>query len=287
LAGGIREGATMREMIPFPRDVPITQFQCTDCAWVFHVQKPLTPDVSFEAQRKIAARWFYVHSCFEFPRKASVRYVVRRIQAHTDSFLIQRYSGFGGPPATRNGSWSLTWPSAMAAEIAPKPVAIGAPAYFLLDSRTVRQENPRQSPFRRGRSVSGSAVCIPRHHFGAARPFRARESFSSTAARLRARCALRCSRVMELKCAPPTTSSPRDSTGSPMSTTSSCSTFGGTTRGRRWSYEQIKDASPRQRFAFFVGPPVYLSLSWPKEVMAAEKRPQQWAETVKRFVAAA
>jgi CheY-like chemotaxis protein len=52
-------------------------------------------------------------------------------------------------------------------------------------------------------------------------------------------------------------------------------------------YEQIKDASPRQRFAFFVGPPVYLSLTWPKEVMAAEKRPQQWAETVKRFVAAA
>ena len=52
-------------------------------------------------------------------------------------------------------------------------------------------------------------------------------------------------------------------------------------------YQQIKDASPRQRFAFLVGPPVYLSLTWPDEVMAAEKRPQQWAETVKRFVAAA
>jgi hypothetical protein len=96
----------MREMFPFPRDGPITQFRCTDCAWVFHVQKPLTPDVSFEAQRKIAARWFYVHSCFEFPRKASVRYVVRRIQAHTDSFVIERYSGSGEPPEVQRGGWS-------------------------------------------------------------------------------------------------------------------------------------------------------------------------------------
>ena len=28
-------------------------------------------------------------------------------------------------------------------------------------------------------------------------------------------------------------------------------------------YEQIRDASPRQRFAFLVGPPVYLSRRWP------------------------
>jgi hypothetical protein len=52
-------------------------------------------------------------------------------------------------------------------------------------------------------------------------------------------------------------------------------------------YEQVRDANPRQRFAFLVGPPAYLSLIWPTEVMAAEKRPQQWAETIKRFVAAA
>ena len=52
-------------------------------------------------------------------------------------------------------------------------------------------------------------------------------------------------------------------------------------------YEQIRDASAQQRFAFLVGPPVYLSRTWPGELMGAEKRPQQWAETVRRFVAAA
>ena len=52
-------------------------------------------------------------------------------------------------------------------------------------------------------------------------------------------------------------------------------------------YAQVKDASPRQRFAFLVGPPVYVSPTWPNELVAAERQPQQWAETVKRFVAAA
>jgi CheY-like chemotaxis protein len=52
-------------------------------------------------------------------------------------------------------------------------------------------------------------------------------------------------------------------------------------------YEQIKDASPSERFAFLVGPPIYLSLIWPEDVTAAQKETQQWAETVKRFVAAA
>jgi CheY-like chemotaxis protein len=52
-------------------------------------------------------------------------------------------------------------------------------------------------------------------------------------------------------------------------------------------YEQIKDAGPRQRFAFLVGPPVYLSLTWPTEVRAAETESQQWAEMMNRFVAAA
>lgn len=50
-------------------------------------------------------------------------------------------------------------------------------------------------------------------------------------------------------------------------------------------YEQVKGASPRQRFAFLVGPPVYLSLTWPEE-LAAERRPQQWTEMVRRFAAA-
>jgi len=33
-------------------------------------------------------------------------------------------------------------------------------------------------------------------------------------------------------------------------------------------YEQIRGVSPRVHFAFFVGPPRYLSLSWPEEVSA-------------------
>jgi len=42
-----------------------------------------------------------------------------------------------------------------------------------------------------------------------------------------------------------------------------------------------------QHFAFLVGPPAYLSLTWPDDVTATEKEPQQWAETIKRFLAAA
>ena len=47
-------------------------------------------------------------------------------------------------------------------------------------------------------------------------------------------------------------------------------------------FEQIRDASPGQRFAFLVGPPIYLSLTWPEDVMATHNETQQWAETVKR-----
>ena len=36
-------------------------------------------------------------------------------------------------------------------------------------------------------------------------------------------------------------------------------------------YEQIKDASPRQRFAFLVGPPVYVTSARPKELVAGQK----------------
>jgi CheY-like chemotaxis protein len=52
-------------------------------------------------------------------------------------------------------------------------------------------------------------------------------------------------------------------------------------------YEQIKDANPRERFAFLVGAPVYLSLTWPEELLTLEKEPQQWAEAVRRFMAVA
>ena len=52
-------------------------------------------------------------------------------------------------------------------------------------------------------------------------------------------------------------------------------------------YEQIKDASPRQQFAFLMGSPMYLSRTWPGEVAGDDVSRGQWAETVKRFMAAA
>ena len=50
-------------------------------------------------------------------------------------------------------------------------------------------------------------------------------------------------------------------------------------------YVEIKHASPRERVVFLVGPPRYLSLTWPTEV--TEEEPQQRAETVKRLFKAA
>ena len=52
-------------------------------------------------------------------------------------------------------------------------------------------------------------------------------------------------------------------------------------------YLEIQHASPRKRVVFLVGPPTYLSLTWPTEFVAAEPEPQQWAETVKRLFNAA
>jgi hypothetical protein len=52
-------------------------------------------------------------------------------------------------------------------------------------------------------------------------------------------------------------------------------------------YEEIKQASPRERVVFLVGPPTYLSLTWPGEVIAEDASSGQWGETVKRFLAAA
>jgi CheY-like chemotaxis protein len=51
--------------------------------------------------------------------------------------------------------------------------------------------------------------------------------------------------------------------------------------------EQIRDASPQERFAFLVGPPKYLSRTWPLEFRAIENETPQWTETVKRFLVAA
>jgi DNA-binding NtrC family response regulator len=51
-------------------------------------------------------------------------------------------------------------------------------------------------------------------------------------------------------------------------------------------YEQIKDASLRQRIVFLVGPPTYLSHTWPGEVVAENASRGQWGETVRRFLAA-
>ena len=52
-------------------------------------------------------------------------------------------------------------------------------------------------------------------------------------------------------------------------------------------YEQIREAGPRQRFAFLVGAPLYLSRTWPGEVAGEDVSCGQWAETVKHFLAAA
>jgi len=63
--------------------------------------------------------------------------------------------------------------------------------------------------------------------------------------------------------------------------------------GRRYSSEetrefceQIEGASPPQQFAFLTGPPKYLYRTWPGEVAGDDTSRGQWAETVKRFVAA-
>jgi response regulator RpfG family c-di-GMP phosphodiesterase len=52
-------------------------------------------------------------------------------------------------------------------------------------------------------------------------------------------------------------------------------------------YEQITAADPRQRIAFLVGVPLYLSRTWPGEVADDATSCGQWSETVKRFLAAA
>jgi len=52
-------------------------------------------------------------------------------------------------------------------------------------------------------------------------------------------------------------------------------------------YQQIRTASPKEHFAFLVGPPVYLSVVWPREVTADDASPGQWGKTINRFLIAA
>jgi DNA-binding NtrC family response regulator len=52
-------------------------------------------------------------------------------------------------------------------------------------------------------------------------------------------------------------------------------------------YEQVRDASPRERFAFLIGPPRYLSVTWPYQFGTVESEIPQWSETVKHFLFAA
>src|SRR6266581_4298353 len=52
-------------------------------------------------------------------------------------------------------------------------------------------------------------------------------------------------------------------------------------------YEQITTASPKEHFVFLVGPPVYLSRTWPGEVTEVGASQGQWGATVGRFLTAA
>jgi ActR/RegA family two-component response regulator len=52
-------------------------------------------------------------------------------------------------------------------------------------------------------------------------------------------------------------------------------------------YKEVKTRSPRERFVFLLGPPRYLSRTWPGEVTVDETSSGRWGETVKRFLAAA
>src|SRR5258705_2732797 len=52
-------------------------------------------------------------------------------------------------------------------------------------------------------------------------------------------------------------------------------------------YEQIRNASPNEHFAFLVGPPVYLSRTWPREITEVDAPHGQWGATVGRFLTAA
>jgi response regulator RpfG family c-di-GMP phosphodiesterase len=52
-------------------------------------------------------------------------------------------------------------------------------------------------------------------------------------------------------------------------------------------YDEVKARSPRRCFVFMLGPPLYLSRTWPGEVTVDSVLREQWGETVRRFMVAA
>ncbi len=52
-------------------------------------------------------------------------------------------------------------------------------------------------------------------------------------------------------------------------------------------YGEIMYRSPHEHFVFLLGPPKYLSRTWPDEVTVDDASRGQWGGTVKRFLAAA
>jgi response regulator RpfG family c-di-GMP phosphodiesterase len=52
-------------------------------------------------------------------------------------------------------------------------------------------------------------------------------------------------------------------------------------------YEQIKDAHAGQDFAFLLGPPNYISRTWPDEVIIDHAPSGQWDQVITRFAKAA
>jgi len=52
-------------------------------------------------------------------------------------------------------------------------------------------------------------------------------------------------------------------------------------------YSEVIHRSPHEHFVFLLGPPKYLSRTWPDEVTVDDASRGQWGGTVKRFLAAA
>ena len=49
----------------------------------------------------------------------------------------------------------------------------------------------------------------------------------------------------------------------------------------------LHDISPKERIAFLLGAPRYLSLTWPEEIIDVNREQPQWNEMVRRLAAAA
>jgi hypothetical protein len=51
-------------------------------------------------------------------------------------------------------------------------------------------------------------------------------------------------------------------------------------------YDQLTESRPPEHVAFLIGPPEYLSRTWPNEFGVVESETLQWSETVQRLSAA-